>query len=117
MICDDSSQWNLTIFKKTLLSLRIGFYQLNYDDLQALIGSDLYRLHIDIYHEQPSINFTYLGTLIMSLTTVLKQFNFDYQGKGLSVDEIKTAHTLFQNIQSLETHSSDSISLICRDMI
>ena len=98
MISNDLSHWNVMIFKKTLLSLRIGFHQFNYDDLYVLIGPDLYRLHIDIYHEQPSINFSYLGCLIMSLTTKLKQFNFDYQGIGISIDDIKTAHTLFRNI-------------------
>ena len=97
--------------------MRIGFRQLNYDDLCVLIGPDLYRLHIDIDHEQPSINFAYLGSLIMSLTTKLKQFNFDYQGIGISINDIRTAHTLFRNIQSIETHLCDTLSLVCRDMI
>ena len=117
MISDDLSNWNLTIFRKTLLSLRIGFYQLNYDDICVLISPYLRRLHLDIYHEQPPINFVCLGTLIMSLTKNLKQFNCDYRGIEISIDGIRTAHRLFQNIQSIESHSYDTISLVCRDMI
>jgi hypothetical protein len=117
MISDDLSNWNLRIFKKTLSSLRIGFYQLNYDDLSVLIGSNLHRLYIDIYHEQPSINFTYLGTLIISLTSKLKQFDCEYRGIDVSLDDIQHSHRLFRNIQSLESHSYDIIRLSCRDMI
>jgi hypothetical protein len=117
MISDDLSIWNLIIFKKTLVSLRIGFCQLNYDDLCVLIGSNLCRLHIDIYHEQPTINFTYLGNLIMSLTKTLKQFNFDSRKIEMSLDEIKCSHRLFRNIELIESHSYDMISLRCRDMI
>jgi len=117
MIPDDLSIWNLIIFKKTLVSLRIGFCQLNYDDLYVLIGSNLRRLHIDIYHEQPKINFTCLGNLIMSLTKTLKQFNFDSRKIEMSIDEIRRSHRLFRNIQSIESYSYDMISLRCRDMI
>ncbi len=117
MISDDLSNWNLSIFRKTLLSLRIGFRQLNYDDLCVLIGSQLHRLYIDIYSEQPSINFNYLGTLLMSLTIKLKQFNCDYRGLGISLDEIKHTHRLFRNIQSIESYSNDIIRLTCRNMI
>ena len=117
MISNDLSTWNLTIFEKTLLSLRIGFYQLNYDDLSVLIGSDLQRLHIEILHEQTSIDFSRLGYLLVSLTTKLKQFNCDYRAMEISIDAIKTTHTLFQNIQLIKSHSCDTTSLICRDMI
>ncbi|CAF2546407.1 unnamed protein product [Rotaria sp. Silwood2] len=117
MIFNDSSNWNMEIFKKTLLSLRIGFNQLNYDDLCVLIAPHLYRLHIEMYHEELSLNFAHLGTLIVSLTTRLKQFNCDYRGMEIPIDEIKAAHTLFRNIQSIKSHSYDTISLICRDVI
>jgi hypothetical protein len=117
MISDDLSNWNLTLFQKTLLSLRIGFHQLNYDDLSVLIGSNLHRLYIDIYHQQPSINFNYLGNLFMSLTPKIKQFNCDYQGIQICLDEIKRAHRLFRNIQLIQSHSPDIIRLTCRDMI
>ncbi|CAF0896930.1 unnamed protein product [Rotaria sp. Silwood1] len=117
MISNDSSNWNLEIFQNTLLSLRIGFDELNYDDLRILITPHLHRLHIEIYHEVAYINFSYLGTLIMSLTTKLKQFNCDYRASEISMNEIKTSHTLFRNIQSIKSNSYDTISLICRDMI
>ncbi len=116
MISHDLSNWNLTIFKKTLVSLRIGFHQLNYDDLYVLIGPDLNRLHIEIF-EQTSIDFARLGSLIVSLTTKLKQFNCDYRGTGICIHAIKAAHTLFQNIQSVKSHCCDITNLICRDMV
>lgn len=117
MISHDLSNWNLQIFQKTLLSLRIGFDQFNYEDLSALIGSNLYRLYIDIYHEQSFINFTYLGNLIMSLTSKIKQFNCDYRGEQISLNDIKNAHRLFRNIQLIPSQCCDIIRLSCRDMI
>jgi hypothetical protein len=117
MISDDVSNWNLSIFSKTLRSLRIGFHRLNYDDLCALISSYLRRLYIDIYDEQSSINYTYLGTLLISLTTNLKQFNCDYRGIEIPLNQIKCAHRLFQNIQLIESYPNDIIRLQCRNMI
>jgi hypothetical protein len=116
MISNDLSDWNLRIFKKTLRSLRIGFHRLNFNDLHALIGSNLSRLYIDIYDEQSPINYTYLGTLLISLTKNLKQFNCDYRGIEISLDQIKSSHRLFQNIQLIESYSNDIIRLQCRNM-
>jgi hypothetical protein len=57
MILNDSSNWNLSIFHKTLFSLRIGFHHLIYDDLRVLIGPHLCRLYLEIYNEQIDIDF------------------------------------------------------------
>ncbi|CAF3739509.1 unnamed protein product [Adineta steineri] len=116
MIANDLSNWNLSIFDKTLASLRIGFHYINYDDLYVLIGPCLHRLYLEIYHEQSSINFARLGALLTSLTTKLKQFNCDYRGANICIAEIKSAHSLFQNIQA-KSDSCDTHSVICEDII
>ncbi|UJR10724.1 hypothetical protein I4U23_014914 [Adineta vaga] len=116
MIPNDSSMWNTNIFEKTLLSLRIGFYQLNYDDLCVLIGPFLHQLHLEILCEQASIDFTLLGTVIMTFTKELRQFCCDYRGMNIPLDSIRTAHTMFQNIQFIQTHSYDTISFMCQKL-
>ena len=113
MIANDLSDWNTMIFEKTLSSLRIGFHQLNYDDIRVLIGPLLRRLHIEVFREQPSINFSLLATVIMSRGKQLEQFFCDYRGRNIPVDSIKTAHRMFQSIQVLPTHSYDTNSFKC----
>ncbi|CAF1604955.1 unnamed protein product [Adineta ricciae] len=113
MIANDLSDWNTMIFEKTLTSLRIGFHQLNYDDIRVLIGPLLRRLHIEVFCEQPSINFSLLGAVIMSRGKELEQFCCDYRGRNIPVDSIKTAHRMFQSIQVLPTHSYDTNSFKC----
>jgi hypothetical protein len=116
MIDNDLSNWNTRIFDKTLRSLRIGFHRLNIDDLHPLIGSNLRRLYIDIYDEHSPINFTYLGTLLTSLTRNFKQFNCEYRGIEMPLDQIKSSHRLFENIQLIETYSNDIIRLQCQNI-
>ena len=113
MISEDSSNWNLSILSKTLRSVRIGFHRVNYDDLCALISSDLSRLYLDIYDERSSINYRYLGTLLSFLTRNCKQFNCDYRGVEIPLDEIRHAHQFFHNIEFIESPSRDIVRLRC----
>ena len=117
MMAEDSSNWSFSIFDRTLRSLRIGFHRLDYDDLCALISPNLCRLYIDVYDRQSRINYAYLGTILRLLTRNFKQFNCDYRGTKIPLEEIKQTHHLFENIESIESYSCDIIRLQCRFLI
>ena len=117
LIGNDSSQWNRSIFRRTLRSLHIAFEQLIIADLCTLIGPDLNRLTMEIRAEQHPIDFQSLGrALHETLCRPLKRFQCDYRGEKRSVNSIRMAHILFGNIQSIPLSSYDTYRLICEEM-
>ncbi|UJR35084.1 hypothetical protein I4U23_027859 [Adineta vaga] len=112
----DDSTWKLPLNVNHLISLRIRFPILNYNDLSALLGSNLRYLYLDISSIDDPIDFVHIGSLIESNSSKLKQFNCDYQGNDLNMEEIRIAHTIFKNIISLESDVDEPIRLICKNI-
>jgi len=116
MISNDRSNWIIPVTVKNLVSLRIGFYRLIYEDLCALIGPYLCRLYLEVYDDPIPIDFSHLGALLISTSQKLKQFNCDYRGKTVNIYAIRTAHFLFRDIDLVNSLPNDTIKLICRNM-
>mgnify|MGYP006892784687 FL=1 len=111
LIANDSSNWNRNLFEINLQTLRIGFSQFHFDDLEILIGNELTRLHIDFNDEQSTMNFRLLGNLLTLFAPNLRRFYCDYRGQQISLENIRYEHNLFRNIEFIRTHSNDFVQL------
>ncbi|CAF0957474.1 unnamed protein product [Rotaria sordida] len=116
MLSDDHSNWITPINIKNLVSLRIGFSRLIYDDISYLIGPKLHRLYLDIYNKSISIDFANLAAFLISIPQKLKQFNCDYPGSSVNINEIRVIHPLFRNMEVVHGYSNNFIKLVCKNM-
>ncbi|CAF4043640.1 unnamed protein product [Rotaria magnacalcarata] len=116
MIHNDRSNWILPANVKELVSLRIGLFQLIYDDIYCLIGPELHLLHLDIYNKNTPIDFSTLSTLLMSKPQKLKRFNCDYRGSTVNLNKIRVRYPIFQNIEVENTYPNSIIKLVYKYM-
>lgn len=115
MSSDDTSAWDRAIFRKRLLSLRIGFHRLMLDDLTMLLGPQLRRLHVEVLSEQGrSICFAYLAMAITTGATHLQHFTYDYRGMPLPIESIRASHWLFESVRAVKPLTEHSNSFVCR---
>ena len=116
MISNDRSNLVMPVTVGNLISLRISFSRLIYEDLAALIGPYLSHLYLEVYDEHIFINFAYLGALLMSISQKLKRFNCDYRGHTVNINAIRATHFLFRNMQIVSSFSNDIIKLFSKNM-
>ncbi|UJR35087.1 hypothetical protein I4U23_027862 [Adineta vaga] len=116
MITNDQSKWIIPLTIEHLLSLRISFYRLIYEDLMILIGRNLSHLYLEVYDDHIPIEFSSLGILFMSIGHKLKKFNCDYRGYDVDLEEIQSSHLFFRNIQLIPSLSTDMIKLFLKNI-
>jgi hypothetical protein len=111
ILSNDDSSWKVPLHVKKLVSLRMGFRRLLYEDLPVFLRAPLQRFYIEVYNVDNPIDFVHLGCLFVSKSLKLKQFNLDYQGTTPNLQDIRTSHPFFKDVMLLESLSENTVQL------